>query len=1095
MKKFCTIITLLIFLIFTVTTYSYAEENLWLIELVVNKDYRHGQVVEAFLEDEKVFLPLLETAGILGIPVEINQIMNNYILQCPDGAEILIDEDQKLIITNYEMKEQFVRYKIKDKLYLDLSQLGKIMDANLEYNPAHLMVYISTEHIKKQNKDDLKKQILNNLKSNGVNNEKKDETNFSLSNVKYTWSGLWEKNSVTENNNNIDFNSESIDIEEDTNGEFWKSSLDIDLSGTIFDWKYKIDTSTDLEKGSNTKNDLDRFMLIYNMDKSKFQIGTLTVGRDGILELDSIGYNGVSLGSYRSPLMRMSGSLIKIKGEAPYGSRAVLYVNGWKMGMQKIDKDELYFFDNITLFEQERANEIKVVIEKPNGEIEEKYRYISIAEALLNAGEINYLAQLGRLNEEKNDIYLLNTMINWGATKNTTMGLSFYTEYELGLNNSIFNYNAFRYNQRLTEKSTFSSIFYRNDINNKEDTGYRLNLDYKNKKVNTGLEYHEEAAKLYLPEDKYIDPQKIVKIYYLQNISPNSIIEGKYSQYENIYDSEEKQDIFDLGYWVEKDRWKGSIKYKQNRNNYSYASRRDTIETYFSYLIKPNLKLINELGYEEYWNDFFNKSANIGLNGILTQENSKYIIGANLKHNINDNTNIEKYRLSWSKQWKLNENVGVNTSLEYNYQIDENDSKEEIPLKISYNHYLKNDMNIELYYQGRWNQYNNKEEDINHQIGFSVGGAFNLFSGKIVSTSTMLIDQKVGVISGVVYKDGNRNNKFDQNEEILSDIPVCLGHKTVYTDNNGRFVFDMVAAGNTYQLGFDYSQLPIELTPTVQSKNVILSPNEEVKENLGLYIIGAVDGQIKIANYDQSILLNRIEISAEPGGYKSYTDYRGYYFFDQLPVGEYKIKINDDTLPDWAELIRNTVYEIRITDKGEYVSSRDFELNIKKDYLKKYLEQKQNENKPEKVEVLKDGSAKIEKKEIEDSKNKLEDVNNLMKINLDNRSVTLKEKQISLEPFIYYDKDFWAPVRDIAEAFNAHVFWDYENKRIYIIDLNENVLFDVEMGYVMLSGKKEDLHGINIKDGHIFITLGDLKYLGFNSKVLENIIYIYPEKY
>jgi hypothetical protein len=648
--------------------------------------------------------------------------------------------------------------------------------------------------------------------------------------------------------------------------------------------------------------------------------------------------------------------------------------------------------------------------------------------------------------------------------------------------NSWYNYNSFRLYQSLSDMVTFKGQLYNNNNIEETDIGYKANIDYKSSITHTGLEYHREAEELNIEKEQRIEPDNIFKFYYLRDITPDSIISGTYSNYNEIANYKNSEDRYEIGYLIEKDIWRGTLEYEKKITKGETETESDYWSGYISYLIKPNVELINELGYEVLWDEVFSKNLNYGVEGRIKSGENTYIVGANWTKDITENEDSTDYQLSWSKRWPLANNKYIFTELGYEYNDEDNSSI--IPLGIRFSHSLTNDTRVNLNYQGTWNNNSTNEEEVAHEIGISITGAFNFFDGKIVSTSPYASGTKIGIVTGVVFNDKNRNGQLDSGENYLSNIPARLDRKVVFTDKEGNFIFKEVAVGR-HKLSVDYDQLPIEYTPTIQEKNIIVKANGTAKENIGIYVIGVVDGRLKAVNYEQELSLAGIKLTAEPGGFSVYTDYSGYYYFDQLPTGRYIIKIDRNSLQDWVYLNKDQVYEILITEKGEYISGIDFDIYIADEYIEKMTKKEDITIKVEKIDVVKESFP--EGQFLEDT------LRNTLKIDLNEQEAYYKGKEVLLDPFIFKDENLWTPVRAIAEIFEADVFWNAEKKEIYIVDENNNLLFNVQLGYAIENGEKYDLQGIQLKDDYTFVTAEDLSLMGLNYIFEKGILLLEKE--
>ncbi len=1074
LKKALLTVVFLLF-VFSSLVQGYAEQDLWILEVIVNEDTSNRQILDALVLGEEVYLPVVPVANLLEIPLKTAP--DRYTFEHPaSGQEVIIDKSNLVILlNNREVADCGIIYLFSGRLFVELACLQEIMDVSFEYEPTRLAVYANYHHFKE-------KVTTEEPPASKVTEEVEDKepvTPFTISNITYDLNSNWSRD--------ISAGGIPPDEQQEIVRDDWGIGLNLNARGTIYDWKYLIGLNSSLAKDKELELGLGNSCLIYDMDRASFQVGKLNVYSEEELYLKNSNYYGVLLVSSRSPLMNYNTNLIQVTGKAPAGSSVTLFINGWESREQTIGGDERYLFKDVLLFSLERANEVKVVIEKPAGEIEEVYRYIAVADSLLKKGEINYLAQLGKLynNEtggyEADEGYIYNIIVNWGVAEKSTLGFSSYGE--ISDSNYWYNYNSLRLNQSLNDLFTLQGLLYHNHSFSNDiaeaDLGYKVNLDYKSSLTQTGVEYHREAEQLNLSAEERFPPNKVVKLYYIHDLTPASLISGTYTYYSELDDPDQQENKYEVGYLVEKDSWTGALEYNKTINKGHQETTSDYWGGSVSYLIKPNIEVINELGYEVLWDEVFSQTLDYGIEGKINSGENTYIVRTNWSNYLTSGKNNTDYYLSWSKRWQLADNEYIYSELGYEYNTA--DESTSIPLGIKYSHLLNNDAKINLKYQGTWNRNDLIEGEIVHEIGLSITGAFNFFGGKLISTSPYLFAEEVGIVTGVVYNDKNRNGQFDSDETLLPGIPVCLDHQVVFTDQKGKFIFKEVTAGK-YKLGVDLAQLPIEYTPTIQEKNIIVEANGAVEENIGVYVVGVVDGILKTANYEQEISLNSIKITAEPGGHSAFTDYRGYYYFDQLPAGKYTIKIEESSLPEWAYIDTEQEYEALITGKGEYISDINFQIYLKDEYLNKL-----DEKEEVKVEIEK---ITVEEEPFPESQ-VLEDI---LKIDLENKRAYYNGEEVILEPFVFTDDKLWTPIRAIAEYFGAEVFWDYQQKEVYIVDGDNNVLFNIKLGYALKDGESFELQGIQLKDGYTFVTAEDLSLIGLDYLLEEGILFLRKEK-
>lgn len=1042
-KGIIAIVALIIICICSPVLKSYSEKDLWILELIVNDISDRSRIVESVVTGEDIFLPVSEVASLLEIDMEVDKEKGIYKFKKPVSCEEMkINANTKEIFMDgvklFDLNDMYI---INGRIYYNINCLAYLLNVEFEYDSKNLVIHIFSEYVDEQeNEDNFGGLEVENKR--GTENSNNEVNNiFTITNIDYNLKG---------NLLNKSFNEDYLDD--------WNLSLDLDTKGTIYDWKYYLGIKNEVESKNNLSTELKTYKFVYDLDNATFKAGRMGVKAEEELDLDKSVFTGFSLFSDKSPLVSSGNKIIDIHGESTPGSEAVLYVNGWETDEQIVNDDGYYNFKDIVIYKQERANEIMVRLIKPSGEKVEKYRYISVSESILEKDDINYLTQLGKL--DKGNV-LYNSMLYWGAEEDTTLGLGMYGEFEdfssCFLGNPEYTFNSLRINHQLADNLLLKSKLYQKNRkeNSENDTGYKLGLDFAYGDLQSGVEYHKQAEQLNLKKDKRLDPVNIFKFYYVQDITPDEILEGKYINTEERYNQNYNEDHYEISYKIRKKYWETSLNYSRSLQKDYTKTKIDNFAGSFSYLVTPNMEIINELGYESIMEKVMVENLNYGIKNVIKDKRNSYLLGVKWKKNLAYSQLDKTYNLAWERRWPLDERSSLTTDLSLNYNTE--NKKTKIPLGIKYSYQLKNDSRLGLNYYAIL-QKDSYEDKTEHCITASWNGSFNIFDGQIVGTSPDLFEREVGLVEGVVYRDDNFNGRRDENEKLLAGMPVKLGGQFCTTDENGKFIFKQVSSGK-HVISFDYNQLPIELTPAVFEKSVVVEANSTTNEELGVYVVGAVDGKITPENFKEEISLAGIKLTAEPGGFETYTDYRGYYFFE-LPMGEYEIKIDEKTLPDWINIPEGCKNNIKITDKGEHIPDIDFRVLIEKEKSKDV--EKSKKEKTEKINILKP-STKINEN-IEDKK-----------------KITQKkymEREIS---YLIRNDEIWAPLREIADAFEAKIFWDGTLKEIYIIDGEDKLLFNVKLGYALKNGKRSKLNGIELINDYTFVTLEDLWLLDISS--------------
>jgi len=164
-------------------------------------------------------------------------------------------------------------------------------------------------------------------------------------------------------------------------------------------------------------------------------------------------------------------------------------------------------------------------------------------------------------------------------------------------------------------------------------------------------------------------------------------------------------------------------------------------------------------------------------------------------------------------------------------------------------------------------------------------------------------DKNANIVSGVVFRDDNNNGVQDMGEPGISDLLVTLGFSKTYTDRHGVFVFSGLNAG-LYSLELPEKTLPIEYALVDGSWNISLDANTRYWLEIPLTFWGTLSGYVYIDmnnnnifdEGDQSLSGVHVLVNGAPSGV--YTDAQGYYYIEGLSIGEYRLSLDNDTLPE-----------------------------------------------------------------------------------------------------------------------------------------------------------------------------------------------------
>jgi len=175
------------------------------------------------------------------------------------------------------------------------------------------------------------------------------------------------------------------------------------------------------------------------------------------------------------------------------------------------------------------------------------------------------------------------------------------------------------------------------------------------------------------------------------------------------------------------------------------------------------------------------------------------------------------------------------------------------------------------------------------------------------------------IVAGYAYLDQNYNGQMDEGEKRLADIPMRLGSMMTVSDQTGFFIFKPYF-NDLYLLNFDYRNLIADYTPVTESILVRVKDNQNVSQNFGVTINGTVSGRVFIDKNadgdkdDNEDYLMWAGIELEGLNKKDYTNQRGEFYFQNVPLGYHPLLVLKDSLPTGTRPLKGYKQNIFITE-------------------------------------------------------------------------------------------------------------------------------------------------------------------------------------
>lgn len=183
-----------------------------------------------------------------------------------------------------------------------------------------------------------------------------------------------------------------------------------------------------------------------------------------------------------------------------------------------------------------------------------------------------------------------------------------------------------------------------------------------------------------------------------------------------------------------------------------------------------------------------------------------------------------------------------------------------------------------------------------HQLQFDLSGTWALLQQGLAAVNRD--DRNEGIVEGRVFLDLNQNGKREKNEPGIPGIDLLIGQlQTLKSGRQGAFSKTGVQPG-AYQVNFDLDQLPIHLSPTTSTVNIVVEGSKKTLVSLGaISTPGSLKGTVLKQNPGgkelppADIMVSLLDAQKQPVQV-TYTDETGRYHLSNVPPGKYELVID-----------------------------------------------------------------------------------------------------------------------------------------------------------------------------------------------------------
>jgi hypothetical protein len=189
-----------------------------------------------------------------------------------------------------------------------------------------------------------------------------------------------------------------------------------------------------------------------------------------------------------------------------------------------------------------------------------------------------------------------------------------------------------------------------------------------------------------------------------------------------------------------------------------------------------------------------------------------------------------------------------------------------------------------------------------------------------------------GAIAGRVFVDDNYNGKLDKGEKVLPDTTVRVNRQPHKVEDGNVFIAPVMPY-QTVNVTVDPNSIKDPLLgSSVPGYKVTTRPGDIVETDFPLVATSSIDGNIKMVDSaGNHYQIPDIVVELQDGKGKMLrrvvSEYDGFYTFDKIRSGDYKITIPPEALAEYNAYIVSPI-RLKIDKVSDFYSGKDIVIRI-----------------------------------------------------------------------------------------------------------------------------------------------------------------------
>lgn len=616
-----------------------------------------------------------------------------------------------------------------------------------------------------------------------------------------------------------------------------------------------------------------------------------------------------------------------------------------------------YRFEDISLLDR-TINEIKIVVKREDGIVEEFYREIIGTSQFLAPGEWAVVGGLGTDRQEvdeeiKTKGAFSGVQVYHGVSKDLTLGLT----------------------AALQDK--FASLVYENGEEGTQSTGYYLAQQVKYKLFDRFL-FTTDVSNSF----DSINPSALGYILGLEYPRKRSRLAAKFFSYDPFFSNartsiSDRQGYNLSGRWIFFKDWSLQTGWLQIHNNLdgnlANAEKEDLLNTNISI---PNLIPESVVWLQRGFLDSFDSAGKqttgtvyaVGFDTSLIRRfniSGRYSFGDQITISSSDG-------LKSGLSLDLGTLYSFGTELKANYQLNDSHSitvsywessfQEQVEIASRYtsrgerpwsnrfevgnkldtatfyaNDYLEFRLNNEGTHRwGIQTRFDEEREDYYFGVYVTLNDLFGINKEGVSHISSRSVTPEQGGVMGVVYLDLNSNGHRDKGEPGVPNISILAdGRKVGLSDGKGVFYIPRRERNDMVEISFDMDELLAVYSPTQGIQKAYWKKGFFTEVNLGLTVVSSLSGTVQalalkpdgsirtfagvrvLLKAQEEMKIVKDSISANDGS----------YYIGDIRPGKYVVVLDETTIPPEFEQ-KQPFPQIEILPTQELNEIEDFVIDL-----------------------------------------------------------------------------------------------------------------------------------------------------------------------